>query len=70
MILRVCPDIDARYNVLLLIHRNVIATKGKTSEFQGNKTSKASITRKCLNEGFKIAQLHIRSIFKILIILG
>jgi hypothetical protein len=31
-------------------------------ELSGNKTIKASVTSKCLNKGFKIAQLNIRSI--------
>jgi exonuclease III len=35
---------------------------GKTNELSGNKAIKASVTRKCLNKGFKIAQLNIRSI--------
>ena len=29
--------------------------KGKTNEWSGNKTRKASVTRKCLNKGIKIA---------------
>ena len=36
--------------------------RGKTNELSGIKTIKASVTRKCLNKGFKIAQLNIRSI--------
>ena len=41
--------------------------KGKTKELSGNKTSKASVTRKCLNKGFKIAQLKIIEVFAVMV---
>ena len=36
--------------------------RGKTNELSSNRKTKAKVTRKCLNKGFKIAQLNIRSI--------
>ena len=50
---------QVRYSLSHSLKDNI---KGKANELTGNKTSRASVTRKCLNKGFKIAQPNIRSI--------